>query len=79
MKVICMTCDWKGNDADLLVAKNPFDPDETIYGCPNCNSIDSYEGVCDEPDCWNLVVMGTPTPEGYRNTCSKHDPSNVAR
>jgi hypothetical protein len=50
------------------------------YGC---NAYHDYEDVgscqwqqrCDEPGCKRASVMGTKTPEGYRRTCSQHNPS----
>ena len=30
------------------------------------------EARCDEPGCMSRVEMGTPTPTGYRSTCSTH-------
>lgn len=30
-------------------------------------------GLCDEPDCYNLITCGFPTDDGkYRKTCGKH-------
>ena len=39
---------------------------------------DDEAAICDEPGCLNDVVMGTPTPGGYRSTCSLHDPRKQA-
>ena len=33
---------------------------------------------CDEPNCTAAVTCGTPTPDGYRRTCSKHQPGRLA-
>ena len=73
MKTKCI-CGWKGISEQLLTAKNPFNIDETIQGCPKCFSINEFRTVCDELECWEFVTCGTPTKEGYRNTCSKHEP-----
>lgn len=32
-------------------------------------------GLCDEPGCYDEITCGTPTPDGYRSTCSKHAPN----
>jgi Zn finger protein HypA/HybF involved in hydrogenase expression len=48
-KCICQSCDWQGLVSELLVAKSPFDPDETVNGCPKCRSIDAALVACDEP------------------------------
>jgi len=75
-KLICNEnhCGWKGYEKDMLVADNPFEPTERIYGCPNCKEIGSLVVACDEPGCWNPVSCGTPTKDGYRSTCTKHAP-----
>ena len=31
--------------------------------------------LCDEPGCYDEISCGTPTPDGYRSTCSKHAPN----
>jgi hypothetical protein len=67
-------CDWHGTSDEVLRAKNPFDTEEEIWGCPKCKSIDSLYLACDEPGCWKMVSCGTPTPSGYRSTCGKHRP-----
>lgn len=33
---------------------------------------------CDEPGCLKQSVIGTPTLDGYRSTCSDHQPSREA-
>jgi hypothetical protein len=67
-------CNWRGQDDELLRGKNPFDADDIVIGCPECKRIDSIVCVCDEDGCWDKVTCGTPTPDGYRNTCGKHSP-----
>lgn len=74
-KVLCQECDWHGILADVQTAPNPFDMTEQIMGCPACHSVDSMRTVCDEPECRLPATCGTPTPDGYRQTCSKHIPS----
>jgi hypothetical protein len=76
-KIACECCDWRGTTDQLLSARNPFDQTDTIQGCPNCRQVGDFVVACDEPDCWREVTNGTPTPAGYRSTCSKHMP-NVA-
>lgn len=29
-------------------------------------------GLCDEPDCFDYISCGWPSPDGYRSTCSRH-------
>lgn len=74
-RVKCKECHWKGKLTELLQAKNPFDSEYTITGCPECKSVDSTSIVCDEPGCWENISCGTPTKNGYRSTCHKHAPS----
>ena len=73
-KLTCVECDWRGHSTEQLRADNPFDPGEFIYGCPKCKSVDCFLRACDEAGCWSDVTCGTPTPNGYRNTCGKHRP-----
>lgn len=76
-KVTCSErgCGWHGRVSDLLEAENPFVPGDTLHACPRCKEIGSCYGACDEPDCWQEAICGTPTPNGYRQTCSKHMPA----
>lgn len=67
-------CNWRGTDAEVLHAPNPFDPEDEISGCPKCKEINSIYRACDEPGCWDRVSCGTTTPNGYRQTCGKHRP-----
>ena len=71
-KCICQSCDWQGLVSDLLVAKSPFDPEETINGCPKCKAIDDAFIACDEPGCWREATCGWPSETGYRQTCGEH-------
>lgn len=73
-KLKCDQCQWDGRYDDVLTASNPFDEDETIYGCPRCHSIDSFNLLCDEPGCKDVVCCGMNTEDGYRNTCHQHAP-----
>ena len=73
-KLICTArrCGWHGMQA--LEAPNPFEPGETILGCPDCKAVETIYLACDEPDCWEQSTCGTPTPTGCRRTCGKHVP-----
>jgi hypothetical protein len=73
-KVKCAECDWGGVESVILTAPNPFDPSDTVNGCPKCHSVDSIVYACDEDGCWDDASCGTPTPAGYRSTCGKHRP-----
>ena len=73
-KTICNDCVWRGDDLELLREENPFEKNDFLYACPNCKSIFGLRVACDEPECWNEVTCGTPTPNGYRQTCGKHAP-----
>lgn len=73
-KCACEQCDWRGYLRDLLHAKNPFDHEDDIIGCPKCKAVDSVRTVCDEPFCWREASCGAPVPDGYRRTCGEHMP-----
>lgn len=69
----CKECGWTGNGAELLSAPNPFDPTYTISGCPQCQTVDSFDNICDEPGCNDYAGCGwKPKDAPYRRTCSKH-------
>jgi hypothetical protein len=74
VKHICWECKWRGTSDDWLVAKNPFNNEDTILGCPQCFDINTLYMACDEPECWKPASCGTPTENGYRNTCGEHRP-----
>jgi hypothetical protein len=70
----CKKCKSIHHYGDVLTAKNPFNKNEVILGCPSCKAPDSFDQVCDEPGCENATTCGTPTEDGYRRTCGKHKP-----
>jgi hypothetical protein len=73
-KRVCIDCQWRGTVAEMLTAPNPFDPTDTIVGCPRCRQVETLRVACDEPECWREASCGTPTPNGYRSTCATHRP-----
>ena len=68
----CRDCDFCGDSTGFLKAKNPFNPEDDVWGCPSCCSVNNYDLVCDEPGCDEVVTCGTPTKDGYRQVCSEH-------
>lgn len=75
-KLLCKECQWRGSDAEVLRAPNPWDPTEIIIGCPKCNTLASFVLICDETDCPLAASCGTPVPDGgYRRTCFEHRPT----
>ncbi len=73
-KIVCKECGWKGEANQLLTGNNPFAPDEIVFGCPECKSVDCHRPACDTENCWSCVTCGIMTPDGYRSTCSRHMP-----
>ena len=73
MKVICTECDWHGDHTEADRVQDPRGPD-TWQVCPGCRTPEHMVQACDEPECWTVVSCGTPTANGYRNTCGKHCP-----
>ena len=71
-KRVCRECGHHYNDFEKLVAIHPFDPNDTVSGCPKCLAVDAYEMVCDEPGCKKAVSAGFNTKDGYRWTCHEH-------
>jgi hypothetical protein len=68
----CGECDWRGQDADLLRAPNPFDTTAEIVGCPRCKEVQCFINMCDEPGYREEASSGWPSDDGYRRTCHKH-------
>lgn len=68
----CTDCYKIVHEWELLEAPNPFDPEDTIIGCPKCKSVESFEEVCDEAGCEAMATCGWPDGNGYRRTCSRH-------
>lgn len=73
LRWMCNSCEWIGNDADLLCAPNPFGGSDTVVGCPQCKAVNDMTNACDEPGCAQEATCGFPTPDGgYRRTCGRH-------
>ena len=73
-KLVCRECAWTGEDEEALRAANPFNPEETIVGCPRCLSIDTLQMACDVDGCWKPASNGGPHPRDgkYRSCCAEH-------
>jgi len=76
-RVKCGVCSWIGELGNTLLADNPFNPIETIYGCHQCKSVNSIYTVCDEPECTELATFLAVTNDGERNTCFQHIPDQI--
>ena len=74
-RVKCRECDWIGHLDEMLEAENPFDPGNTIIGCPECKTPCNLEYACEIEGCSELATCGTPGENGeYYQTCGKHQP-----
>lgn len=69
---LCGQCESIVADDTLLSATNPFDPTETIYGCPRCLGVGGFTLLCDVDGCEAKASCGFPTVKGYRQTCGQH-------
>ena len=71
-KIVCRDCNWQGQLGDQLSAANPFEPDEMLYACPKCKSMELTQ-ACEHEGCWKEATNGGPGPDGkYRRACSEH-------
>lgn len=71
-KYICREC---GHVSDaLLVAVNPFDPEQEITGCVRCFEVNAHSCACQVEGCDRLSTAGVPGAYGYRYAwlCSDH-------
>ena len=73
-KWLCEECGKVAMETEVLTAPNPFEPSYPLYGCPSCKDVSTLVMACDETGCLREVCCGTPTPTGYRRTCSEHKP-----
>jgi hypothetical protein len=73
-RIQCKACAWTGLMKDLLSAGNPFNVEETIFGCPECNQCTAgFDNLCCLHDCKELAVCGfLTTTNGYLFTCHEH-------
>jgi hypothetical protein len=74
-RIICNECDWHGEEVEALTAPNPFVIGDVIRACPNCKTIDQFAPCCEHAGCGRHASAGTPTPEGYAQTCYEHRPT----
>jgi hypothetical protein len=68
----CADCGLMCNEDELLTAENPFDPADTVTGCPECKSVESFVRLCDVAGCMRHTSCGWPSTTGYRHTCGYH-------
>ena len=73
-KFRCTECYWRGIGAEVLSADNPFDPGDSVSGCPKCNGINTMSMLCEQDGCWDEATCGNPSKRGYMHTCGKHQP-----
>jgi len=73
-KIICNFCNWRGTLESIMVSEHPFIKNEEFIACPECTTIDNFSRACSEKDCWQTVVAGFATKEGYKFFCHKHTP-----
>jgi hypothetical protein len=71
-RIKCDCCEWVFKSDDALVGKNPFEPNLTVYGCPNCKEIEDFVVLCDVATCHEKATCGSPVGEDYHQLCGKH-------
>jgi hypothetical protein len=71
-KWICQECNLISTE--FLTAPSPFDPADTVIGCPHCHAVNAIVQVCEHDGCKQIATCGSPTPEGYIRTCGQHFP-----
>src|SRR5258708_14806255 len=72
-KIRCTGCGWTGTEALTDKVKDPRGHDVWDV-CPACRLPENFVSLCDEPGCQREITCGTPTPDGYRQTCHVHHP-----
>ena len=71
-KLKCDSCNTILTSNQILTAANPFNPEETLQCCPNCETIDRIFATCDVPKCDEIATCGYPSKNGYHITCGYH-------
>ena len=73
-RVRCRDCGWSGLSRDRLVGPNPFNYEDRILGCPECNQCtEGFDTLCSVIGCHELGGNGFPTKtNGYLFTCYAH-------
>ena len=79
--LVCDNCGWHGlsQEVDTVTDPRPLPNTEAEVWmvCPDCRIPENLVRVCDEPNCWLPVSCGVNTTNGFRMTCSKHQPERV--
>jgi hypothetical protein len=72
MKLKCRLCDKLFLDSEFLSAPSPFDPEDTLYACPQCKQVtEGFDHLCDVEGCKKLAGCGFPLPEKYQKIFNK--------
>lgn len=73
---VCGVCDMEVMQKDMLHAPSPFDPEETLIGCPHCKVCSgegSWDEQCEVEGCGRGATCGTPLKGGgYLRCCGIH-------
>jgi hypothetical protein len=73
---ICDCCNKQVKNKDILSAPSPFDPEDTITGCPHCKIATGEGGwteKCEREGCKKTATCGVPMPDGgYLRCCGDH-------
>lgn len=72
----CVECDTVMNTGAIIQFPDPEEEGNSWAICPNCRSAESFERLCDEPECPNTASCGTPVQDErrYVHTCYEHRP-----
>lgn len=69
----CKSCSWEGTDKDLLKAPSPFNPDDELTACPDCQAVEDFDEMCEIDGCDNYASCGWPSySRRYVRSCGKH-------
>ncbi len=68
----CNDCNHVFTDDEVLVGKNPFQEEYTIYGCPNCKEVEDFIPLCQWGECSNHASAGIPYEDDYYHVCGDH-------
>lgn len=73
---VCDVCFEEVMQKDILSAPSPFDPEETLNGCPYCKATTGEGGwseQCEVEGCKRGATCGTPLKTGgYLRCCWIH-------
>jgi len=72
LKRRCRCCGKTFTQNEILTASNPFDATKTVYGCPECKTVNALDRTCEAPGCNDTKLYPCETDNGHMMLCWEH-------